>query len=215
MTLAYEDEYIRLYHGKMEDETAWLEANVLVTDPPYGMKYQSNFAKSGPSAAIYGDQDTELRDRCLAMWGTEKPALVFGTWRCERPSQTRQLVVWHKGATPGMGDLTLPWGPSHEEIYVIGGYGGIHWVGPRGPSVIRSRLREGTAKPDHDHPTPKPVYLMQELIRHTNPEYVVADPFSGSGSTLVAAKLLKRRAIGVEMGEQYIEDTIRRLERIK
>lgn len=215
MTLAYEDEYIKLYHGNMLEEPAWLEADVLITDPPYGMSYQSNFAKAGPSDPIYGDRDTILRDSCLQMWGDVKPAIVFGTWRVPRPQGTRQLVIWHKGDTPGMGDLTLPWGPSHEDIYILGGRGPGHWVGKRGPSVIRSRLREGTGTKDHDHPTPKPVYLMQTLISHTNPEYVIADPFVGSGSTLVAAKMLRRRAVGVEIADQYIDDTIRRLERIK
>jgi DNA modification methylase len=215
VSLAYEDEYIQLFHGDMTVELDWIDADVLITDPPYGMKYQSNSSKLGKSAPIYGDGDTDLRDRCLELWGNDKPAIVFGTWRVPRPAATRQLVIWHKGDSPGMGDLTLPWGPSHEDIYVLGGRGAEPWVGPRGPSVIRSRLREGTAQPDHDHPTPKPVMLMQTLISHTNPEYVIADPFAGSGSTLVAAKLLKRKAIGVELDSQYIEATIRRLERVK
>lgn len=214
MTLAYEDDLIQLYHGDMLTETAWLDADVLVTDPPYGMSYQSNSSKAGPTTPIYGDQDTTLRDQCLSMWGHEKPAIVFGTWRVPRPVGTRQLVIWHKGDSPGMGDLTLPWGPSHEDIYILGGRGAEHWQGRRGPSVIRSRLREGTAQKDHDHPTPKPVYLMQTLISHTTGA-VIADPFVGSGSTLVAAKLLNRKAIGVELDADYVEATIRRLERIK
>lgn len=214
MTLAYEDDFIRLYHGDMLDDQEWLSADALVTDPPYGMRYQSNSSKAGPTTPIYGDQDTDLRDMCLSLWGDVKPAIVFGTWRVPRPFGTRQLVIWHKGDSPGMGDLSLPWGPSHEDIYVIGGRGPDHWVGKRGPSVIRSRVREGTAQKDHDHPTPKPVYLMQTLISHINPEYTIADPFVGSGSTLVAAKLLKRKAIGVELDREYIDATIRRLERI-
>lgn len=211
----YDDGRIVLYHGRMEEETGWLQAHALVTDPPYGMRYQSNSSKLGPTVPIYGDQDTELRDTCLRMWGTERPAIVFGTWRAPRPAGTRQLLVWHKGDSPGMGDLTLPWGPSHEEMYVIGGSSPDDWRGKRGPSVIRSRLREGTGKKDHDHPTPKPVYLMQALIEKLNEEYVIADPFVGSGSTLVAAKILGRRAIGVEMDAEYVEATIKRLERIK
>jgi site-specific DNA-methyltransferase (adenine-specific) len=199
----------------MEEDREWVGADVLITDPPYGMKYQSNSSKAGPTTPIYGDQSTDLRDDCLAMWGSTKPAIVFGTWRVPRPLGTRQLVIWHKGDSPGMGDLTLPWGPSHEDIYVLGGHGAEPWVGPRGPSVIRARVKEGTAKKDHDHPTPKPVFLMQTLISHVNPAYVIADPFVGSGATLVAAKMLRRRAIGVEMDAEYIEATVRRLERIK
>lgn len=66
-----------------------------------------------------GDGTTDARDTILAMWG-DRAALVFGTWRVTRPA-CRELLVWNKtNMGPGMGDLTLPWGPCHEEIYVIG-----------------------------------------------------------------------------------------------
>lgn len=209
----YQDDFVTLYHGDMREFDQWLDADVLVTDPPYGMRYVSNSSKEGPTDPVIGDQDTTIRDAALAMWGPVRPALVFGTWRAHRPPETRQLIVWHKGNTPGMGDLNLPWGPSHEEIYVLGGRGPGHWTGKRGPSVIRSTQAEGTAPKDHDHPTPKPVFLMQTLLSKTLG--TVADPFAGSGATLVAAKLMKRRAIGVELDHGYCETIVKRLERIK
>lgn len=213
MSLVYEDEFVTLYHGDMRIDRSWTEADVLITDPPYGMRYVSHSSKEGPTEPIIGDQDEELRDQCLMMWGDEKPALVFGTWRVTRPPQTRQLIVWHKGDSPGMGALDLPWGPSHEEVYVLGGRRPGSWTGKRGPSVIRSTTSEGTAVKDHDHPTPKPVYLMQTLMAKT--VGTVADPFAGSGATLVAAKMLRRKAIGVELDRGYCDTIIQRLERIK
>lgn len=214
MTLAYDDGHIRLYVGRWQDNPEWLEADVLVTDPPYGMAYSSASSKRGPTPPVRGDTDTSERDRMLSAWGTGKPALVFGTWRVPRPVDCRQLLIWDKGASPGMGDLSLPWGPSHEDIYVLGGRGEEHWTGPRTGSVLLSRTKQGNAERGSLlHPTQKPVYIMQSLISRTTGQ-VIADPFAGSGTTLVAAKLMGRDAIGVEMDARYADMAADRLGRI-
>lgn len=139
------------------------------------------------------------------MWG-DRPALVFGTWRVARPSSTRAMLVWDKGESPGMGDLKMPWGPSHEEVYVLG-YG---FVGKRGPSVIRVNTLGAQSEARPKHPTPKPVALMEALLVKC-PGGVVADPFAGSGATLLAARNQGRRAIGVEYQEKYCEVIATRL----
>lgn len=232
--ILFEDEVTTIIHGKWQDYTDLLDdADVLVTDPPYGMEYISNFPQGGPTAPVRGDKDTVERDTLLDRWfaydgvnpfsdeGKEqrydRPALVFGTWRVPRPTwQVRQLLIWHKGDRPGMGDLSLPWGPSHEEIYVMGGIGDGNWTGKRGPSVIRARTREGNATnshSEHGHPTPKPIMLMQDLVAHTVGDTII-DPFAGSGSTNVAARLLGRRSVGIEMEKDYAEAIVRRIERI-
>ena len=124
----YQDEHVTLWHGDcLSGEIAphWLAADVLVTDPPYGMAYVSHASsyKAGivrpPTAPIAGDENAQLRDDILAAWG-DRPALVFGTWRVPRPPAARALVVWDKGDSPGTGALDIPWGPSHEEVYVLG-----------------------------------------------------------------------------------------------
>lgn len=62
-----------------------------------------------------------------------------------------------------------------------------------------------------DHPAPFPLVLPSRCIEATNDVHMVLDPFAGSGSTLVAAKALGRKAIGVELEERYCEIAARRL----
>lgn len=197
----YSDASVDLYLGDCREELTWLEADVLVSDPPYGMAHRSGW-KDRP---IAGDADVATRDAVLEIWGGgARPAIVFGRWSVPRPPGTRVRIVWDKGNWPGMGDLALPWGPSDEEIYVLGS----GWVGRREGTVIRCTRPVGVATTDH--PTSKPVALMERLIAKCPPG-VIADPFAGSGSTLVAARNLGRRAIGVELEEKYCEVIARRL----
>jgi len=209
MSVYYQDDYVTLYHGDCLEHTEWLEADVLVTDPPYGMAYKSGMDRGSRTnwhENIKGDDSPELRDNILKNWGTQKAAIVFGTWRIERPAQTKQLVIWDKGNSAGMGDLLIPFGPSHEDIYIIGKKG---WRGKREPSVIRAQMLMSGDKNRPNHPTPKPIGLMEKLISKTLG--TVADPFAGSGATLIAARNLGRKAIGVELEEKYCEIIASRL----
>lgn len=197
MGIYYQDDQITLWHGDCRTFTDWVDADVLVTDPPYGVAYQSGWTKTQTHKPIAGDADTEIRDHALDLW-SPKPALVFGRWDVERPAATRHRLIWDKGDSPGMGDLKMPWGHSDEEIYVLG----QGFRGARSGSVLRSKVQSVADRNRPLHPTPKPVSLMEVLIAKCPPG-VIADPFAGSGSTLVAAKLQGRRAIGVELEERY------------
>jgi site-specific DNA-methyltransferase (adenine-specific) len=213
VSLYYEDDNVKLYHGDcLTEHREWLAADVLVTDPPYGMAY-SGFGgrkgeprrKTGPLCVI-GDGDTKARDSALDAWGA-RPAIVFGKWSIERPLATRQVLIWDKsGNGPGMGALDLPWGPSFEEAYILG----KGFTGKREGAVLRAQGFTSADANRPNHPTPKPVGLMERLIEKCPPG-TVADPFSGSGSTLVAAKALGRKAIGVELEERYCEIAAKRL----
>lgn len=212
MSLYYQDDYVTLYHGDcLTEHRGWLGAHVLVTDPPYGMNYggfggRSYWDDASKHEAIAGDSDTSTRDAALKAWGNA-PALVFGTWRVARPDNTRQLIIWNKQpGPPGMGALDLPWGPSHEEVYVLG----KGFSGKREGSVITMPSYNSQAADRPNHPTPKPVGLMELLIAKCPPG-IVADPFAGSGATLLAARNLRRQAVGVELSEKHCETIAKRL----
>ena len=209
MSIYYQDDQVTLYHGDCLTIDAWLEADVLVTDPPYGMTLRSGRSGHFGDLAIAGDETLDVRDAMLERWGA-RPALVFGRWSEPRPAGTRMLLTWEKGEHVGMGDLSLPWKPNTEEIYVLG----TGFAGKRTGSVIKSLAIAGTvgrgANGTRHHPTEKPVPLMETLIAKCPPG-VIADPSAGSGPTLVAAKRLGRKAIGVELEEKYCEIAATRL----
>lgn len=209
----YSDDLVTLWHGDCLEVTAWLEADALVTDPPYGMAYVNRHGR-----AISGDNDCAARDGALLMWGEGRPALVFGTWKVERPTGVRQVMVWDKSGGNGFGSTRYPWGNTHEDVYLIGKWPKIKAAGRArdgftpaiSHSVLRFPVQNSMAGDRPDHPTPKPPALMEHLISKCPPG-VVADPFAGSGTTLLAAKAIGRKAIGVEIDERYCEMAAKRL----
>lgn len=202
MTPYYADDAVTIYHGDCREILPTLAADVLVTDPPYGMRMRRTHGGSWHGTTVDGDSDTGLRDEVLEAW--TGPAIVFGTWKAPRPNRVREVLVWDKVISTGLGDLGIPWRPSWEEIYVIG----EGFSGRRSHGVLRYGIPT-LAQERRDHPTPKPVLLMRELIGKCPPG-VILDPFAGSGSTLVAAKSLGRKAIGIEIDGDYCATAARR-----
>jgi site-specific DNA-methyltransferase (adenine-specific) len=207
----YDADGITLYLGDCRDVSEWLSADVLVCDPPYGIGWTSGqtsyTARNARVESVIGDDSTDLRDAALTAWG-DKPAMVFGSWRKPRPKGTSQRLIWHKRKTPP-GVSSAAFYSAEEEIYLIGS----GWVGKPTQNVIGTDEWRASAwgfVARSGHPTPKPDALMSVLIAKCPPG-VIADPFAGSGSTLVAAKLQGRRAIGVEIHEPYAEIAARRL----
>jgi DNA modification methylase len=209
----FQDEFVTLFHGDCLEVTDWLNADVLVTDPPYGMGY-----KDRKGGSIVNDDSLAARNNALANW-KNKPALVFGTWKVQRPENTKQVLIWDKWGGGGtVTKTTSPWDYTHEEIYVLGEWpktvpGGRAREGGK-PSKSSGVLRvanyntQSHARPNH--PTPKPVGLMEILVSKCPPG-VIADPFAGSGATLLAARNLGRKVIGVELEEKYCELMAKRL----
>src|SRR5690606_4588196 len=137
-------------------------ADVLVTDPPYGIAWagvanyvrgrRSDRRTQGNEMPIAGDGDLAARDEVLGMWG-DRPAMVFGTWRRTRPEGTKHRLVWWKGGQ-APGPTRAPFVLQDEEIYVLGS----GWPKADSPmrSVIRTDESRSSAVTEIGHPTPKP-----------------------------------------------------------
>ena len=220
----YADDLVTLYHGDCREIPAWLEADVLVTDPPYGRgelginkrntsvgrQYRGDVTMK-ESAPILGDEDTGVRDAALSSWG-KRPAVVFGDLRIAAPPSTMQVLVYQKPPDAGFRS-TAGFRRDAEGIYLLNlpaGYGGRASILRTGAPKVNGAYGPAAR---YGHPHAKPVDVMEALISAC-PRGTIADPFTGSGSTLVAARNLGRRAIGVELEERYCERAARRLSQL-
>jgi site-specific DNA-methyltransferase (adenine-specific) len=211
MSLYYEDDHVTLYHGDCRDLVNWRRADVMVTDPPYGTagdvkrgadgygrrkRSERGEQRIASGQGIANDRDTTCRDSVLNGWG-ERPALVFGSPRLADPPGTwEDRLVWDKGQ---MGLNGGPWRYQHESIYVRG----FRRVSDGDSSILRSIDQRGSGA-WRPHPHFKPIGLIEHLVERA-PDGVIVDPFAGSGTTLIAARNLGRKAIGVEIEEKYCQ----------
>lgn len=216
MTPYYEDDLVTLYHGDcLGPDLAyeWMQAEVLVTDPPYGRAWRQGDTGSGRGWAsdrhegIQNDATTAVRDSVLADWG-DSPAIVFGDLMLPPPPRTKHVLIYDKGNDAGFTGAVGGYRRNVEAIYLLGkGHGS--GLGGRSAVLATAASAGGNLARTTGHPHTKPTDIMCALIANTTG--VIADPFAGSGSTLFAAKYLGRKAIGVELDERYCEIAAQRL----
>ena len=135
------------------------------------------------------------------------PAVIFASPFAPWRGSWRNLIAWDKGgAVGGGGDISTCLKRSWELIQIARN---VPMNGQRDESVWRH-----VVVPDDSafHVCAKPIGLMMRLIaRFTSQNDTIFDPFAGSGSTLIAAADLNRKAIGIEIEERYCEIAARRL----
>jgi len=211
MTVYYQDDDVTLHQGSSLEITEWLTADVLCTDPPYGRAWRQGELKSSDAhSGIASDKDTSTRDAALDMWGN-RLAIVFGDLMLTPPHGTKQTLVYRKAPDSGARGAMGGYRRDAEAIYLLGPWSS--GIGGR-TSILATgaRLQGGShgSSARYQHPHAKPVDVMEALI-NACPPGVIADPFAGAGSTLVAARNCGRKAIGVELEEKYCETIAKRL----
>ena len=213
----YQNDLVTLYHGDCLEVDEWLTADVLVTDPPYGRGWrQGDTGKlrgwaSTHHAGIAGGADPTARDTALTMWGG-KPALLFGDLMVDLPLGVKHVLIYDKGNNAGFTGAVGGYRRNIEAIYIVGkGWGS--GLGGRSAVISTRKSTGGNLARTTGHPHTKPGDVMEQLV-YNSPSGTVADPFAGSGSTLIAARNLGRKAIGVELEEKYCEIVAKRLDQM-
>lgn len=210
---------------------AWADA--LITDPPYssggftrgdrnrdpGDKYCRDGDTLGRISFTGDNRDGRAWAYWCALWLSEARrvvreggyALTFADWR-QLPLATdafqaggfvwRGLVSWDKGQTARAPHSAYF---RHQCEYVVWGSNGALPVGRAGNGgPWPGSLTVPTDRDDKHHITGKPTELMRSLVRCVPPGGLILDPFAGSGTTLVAAELEGRRAIGFELEPENV-----------
>jgi site-specific DNA-methyltransferase (adenine-specific) len=206
----YDRDGITIYNADCRDVLPMLGTfDLLLTDPPYGIALENHAAgkeRRDRDWTVIGDDTTEIGEFVLQWADNIKLATAaFASPAKPWGGEWRSRLVWHKHGLGMGGDRDVCWKTDWELIQVR--HNGP-LKGPRPSSVL-----VGYDMRPADfvfHPCQKPVGLLSYLIDQLQAKTVL-DPFMGSGTTLVAAKQLGLRAVGIEINREYCEAAVERL----
>lgn len=193
------------------------KADMVFTDPPYGVSYQSNMRTKSKKFDVLENDDSFLSE-----WINVLPVVsqgwvfIWTTWKVLKEwiditssfSEMTNLVVWDKGGG-GIGDLKGTFLTDHEIALVFNR--GAVITGKRIGSVWSVGKDSSTG---YLHPTQKPVDLACMAIENcTKNKDVVLDLFGGSGSTLIACEKTNRKCFMMELDPKYVDVIVARWEK--
>jgi len=199
----YSDDAVTLYHADCREILPHVRADVLVTDPPYGVNFKGKATKHTKPGGGYTTEDGEAGPLMVrAALEIVDRGLVFSGLRLmfdyPKPDDVGG-VYCPSGAGRGRWGFTC----FHPALF----YG----TRARRPGMLPTTIQSFDLADDVEHPCPKPMRWMRWAIElASNEGETILDPFAGSGTTLRAAKDLGRRAIGIEIEERYCEIAARR-----
>ncbi len=196
------DAGMTIYCADCRDILPHLEpVDLVLTDPPYGLGITGRVGGEKVAAVTdYGDfntWDTKPIEDSLRLLVMSKGEYIiwFGGNYYPMPA-SKCWLVWDKRNTGNFADCELAWTNINK------------------PVRIKRHLWNGMIRKDHEgrfHPTQKPLEVITWAICQSPSADTILDPFMGSGTTLVAAKQLGRKAVGIEIEERYCEIAVERL----
>ena len=199
----YDRDGIVIYHADCREVLPTIEADVMVTDPPYGIGYRTPPSAKRPKSnwSLVGDAEPFDPSHLL----TWPRVVIFGANHfADRLPASPGWIIWDKRfgmPSNDQSDAELAW------TNVLGSVRIVRCLWNGGGSLL---AENGPARAIH--PTQKPVALMRGVIElASKPGETVIDPYMGTGTTLRAAKDLGRKAIGIEIEERYCEIAVKRL----
>lgn len=209
----YQDDLVTIYYADSLIAMPALRPDVIVTDPPYGIGAYSNGTMGGGVLAKQSkfdktDWDNKRPDRVYfeMMKHISRNQIIFGgNYFADILDPKMGWIVWDKdNGNNNFADCELAWTSFNKATRKVK----FKWQG-----MLQENMKE---KEHRVHPTQKPLRVMEWIIEnYTEPADVILDPFMGSGTTLVAAKRLGRKAIGIEINEKYCQIAIKRVKHIQ
>lgn len=205
----YDRDGITIYCGDCREIVPQLEQiDAVISDPPYGMNWDTDTTRFTGGKGSHNRIGERVSDDDKPFdpkpWLEYRKVLLWGCNHYASNLPVGTTIVWLKKSDAKFGvmlsDAELAWMSGGHGVYVH-------------RQIWDGCAREGGENGKHFHPTQKPVGLMKWCIGKTgvNTSEVILDPFMGSGTTLVAAKELGIRAVGIELSERYCEIAAKRL----
>ena len=193
-----------------------VKVDCIITDPPYGMSFQSNHRKL-KHKVIANDNSLEWLYEFVylshALLKEDSHMYAFCSFHhvdkfkqaFEQYFDVKNILIWVKNNT-GMGDLYGDYAPQYEMcIFATKGRRLIN--GARPSNILKSKKTGNVL-----HPTQKPIDLIEFLVsKSSNANDTILDPFMGSGTTGLAAKNYDRNFIGIELDEDYFNIASKRI----